>query len=233
MKTLRKVFLVLFIVLLAMSFSLNVFAASSITYEGHNFFGFGPGSEFTDTDLFDGFKNVMPGDVLTEIILLKNEADCCDFIKIYIRAEIHNYDNPISPNVGKHETVVTMQEFLSKLKMTVWNGSEKIYEDAPHKPGEMEDNILLGSFRKGEGTTLNVRLEVPAELTNEYAYRVGEVDWIFVVEEYDYDNPDVPQTGDDFNIVIYFSMIAISLFLMVFMFCINSKKHLNQSIYRN
>ena len=118
--------------LLVSSLAVTALAAdSSITYEGHNIFGFGPGSEFTDTDLFDNFKGVMPGDVLIETVTVRNEASCCDFVKIYIRADAHDSSNPLSSKVAERETVVSMQDFLNQLSMTVWNGEQKILKVLP------------------------------------------------------------------------------------------------------
>ena len=55
---------------MALSLSVTAFAAdSSITFKGlAEGFETQPGSEYTETDLFDNFKNVMPGDQLTETI---------------------------------------------------------------------------------------------------------------------------------------------------------------------
>ena len=56
-------------------------AASTITYEGADTgFDFQPGSDYTATDLFQNFKNVMPGDVLTEEITFRNAATDSDFV---------------------------------------------------------------------------------------------------------------------------------------------------------
>ncbi len=220
MKKIKRFTTLLIAFLLVFSLAVPAFAASSsVTYEGHNIFGFGPGSEFTDTDLFDNFKGVMPGDVLTETVTVRNEASCCDFIKIYMRAEVHGNGNPLSPEVAKHETVVSMQDFLSQLSMTVWNGNTKIYETSPDETDGLRNNVLLGTFRRNQGTTLTVELSVPAELGNEYANRVGEVDWVFVIEEYDDENPDVPKTGDESHIMLYMVLMAVSaacLFLLLF-----------------
>ncbi len=183
---------------------------SSVVYKGHNIFGFGPGSEFTDTDLFDGFKDVMPGDVLTETVKVSNTASCCDFVKIYMRAEVIGENNPLNANVAEHESVASMQDFLSQLSMTVWNGDAKIYEASPDETDGLSANVLLGTFRRNKGATLTVRLEVPAELDDAYARRVGEVDWVFVVEEYSDADPDIPQTGDHSPIFIYIMLMAVS-----------------------
>ncbi len=212
MKKIKSFTTLLIAFLLVFSLAVPAFAAaSSVVYEGHNIFGFGPGSEFTDTDLFDNFKGVMPGDVLTETVTVRNEASCCDFVKIYMHAKVHGTENPLSPEVAKYETVVSMEDFLSQLSMTVWNGNTKIYEASPDELDGLRTNVLLGTFRRNQGTTLTVQLNVPAELGNEYEYRVGEVDWVFVVEEYDDANPDIPKTGDESHIVLYAVLMGVSL----------------------
>lgn len=213
--------------LLVLSLSAVVFAADSfVVYEGHNLFGFGPGSEFTATDLFDNFKGVMPGDSLTETVTVKSTASCCDFIKIYLRAEPHGGDNPLSPSVGEFETVVFMEDYLAQLTMTIWNGTTKIYEGAPNGPTR---NVHLGTLRKNDALTLTVELEVPANLGNEYANRAGEVDWVFVVEEYDDANPDIPQTGDHSHIMLYaILMVGSAMGIVLLLFLSRSKKKAKQ-----
>ncbi len=212
--------------LLVLSLSALVFAAdSSVVYEGHNLFGFGPGSEFTATDLFDNFKGVMPGDALTETVTVKNTASCCDFIKVYLRAEPHGGDNPLSSSVGESETVASMENYLAQLTMTVWNGTAKIYEGPPNGP---TSNVPLGTLRRNDALTLTVDLEVPANLGNEYANRAGEVDWVFVVEEYDDSNPDVPQTGDHSHIMLYAALMAVSLMGIILLLLAKRKKKAEQ-----
>lgn len=198
-KTITSLVLMLLVV---MSMSVTAFAASpSITFEGFsNGFDFQPGSEYTETDLFGSFKNVMPGDTVTETITFTNSADDCDFVNLYMRAEAHDEtDNPLSPKVAEKETVVTMTEFLSKLSMKVYNGTELIYDASPDQLDGLKSNKLLGTFRTGETATLKVELSVPIELDNKYANRVGEVDWIFHVEAYNESQLSVRKVWSDGN----------------------------------
>lgn len=188
--------------LLVMSFATTAFAAdSSITFTGFSSgFEFQPGSEYTETDLFQNFKNVMPGDTVTETIAFTNSATDCDFVNLYMRAEAHDEtDNPLSPKVAEKESVATMTEFLSKLSMKVWNGTELIYDASPDQLDGLKSNKFLGTFRTGETATLKVELSVPIELDNKYANRVGEVDWIFHVEAYNESQLSVRKVWSDGN----------------------------------
>ena len=189
--------------LLVMSFATTAFAAdSSITFTGFSSgFEFQPGSEYTETDLFGSFKNVMPGDTVAEEITFTNSATDCDFVNLYMRAEVHDETaNPLSEKVAASgETVATMTEFLSKLSMKVWNGTELIYDASPDQLDGLKDNVFLGTFRTGETATLKVELSVPIELGNEYANRVGEVDWIFHVEAYNESQLSVRKVWSDGN----------------------------------
>ena len=201
-KSFKAITSLVLMLLVVMSMSVTAFAASpSITFEGFSKgFDFQPGSEYTETDLFGSFKNVMPGDTVTETITFTNSATDCDFVNLYMRAEAHDEtDNPLSPKVAEKESVATMTEFLSKLSMKVWNGTELIYDASPDQLGGLKSNKFLGTFRTGETATLKVELSVPIELDNKYANRVGEVDWIFHVEAYQESQLTVRKIWSDGN----------------------------------
>lgn len=184
--------------LLSLSFS-SVAADSSVTFNGHGKgFDFKPGSEYTATDLFDNFKNAMPGDTLSETITITNNSSDSDYVKLYIRALPHDESaNPLSEKVAETETVASMKDFLSQLNMKVFHGEKLIFNASPDKLEGMAENVLLGSFEKGKGTTLTVELSVPLELSDEYANRVGEVDWVFLTEGFDHPTPPAEEKPTD------------------------------------
>ena len=98
--------------IMVLSLSVTAFAAdSSITFKGlEEGFEAQPGSEYTETDLFDNFKNVMPGDQLTETITFKNQASDCDYINVYLKAVVHDENgNP-----------------LTATQMAIWSCSNKM-----------------------------------------------------------------------------------------------------------
>lgn len=171
------------------------------------------GSGYTDTDLFGSFKNVMPGDELTEDITVKNSVNGFDYVKLYIRAVPHDeegnlltYDEAFENEDGKDkqnidgerdETVATMANFLARLSMDVYlvnaDGTmETIFSASPDQSAQLTDSVLLGTFAKGESAKLQAVLHVPAELGDEYANRVGEVDWLFTVEGFNNGKPLIP-----------------------------------------
>lgn len=202
-------------IVMVLSMSVTAFAAdSTITFKGaQEGFDFQPGSEYTATDLFDNFKDVMPGDKLTETIQVKNEATDCDYIKLYMRAVVHDENgNPLTYSedyeetdgkdqepvtAERDETVATMQDFLSQLTMRIYNGDQLIYDASPDEAGALVNNVLLGTLSTGESLTLKVQLDVPIELGNEYANRVGEVDWVFLAECIEYEKLTVHKVWDD------------------------------------
>ena len=214
-KTFSKLSSLLLAMVMVFSMSVTAFAAdSTITFKGlAEGFEAQSGSEYTDTDLFQNFKNVMPGDKLTENIQIRNEATDCDYIKVYMRAVVHDENgNPLTysedfeetdgkdqePVTGdRDETVATMQDFLKQLTMRIYNGEELIYNSTPDQAGALANNVLLGTLTKGEALSLKVELDVPIEMGNEYANRVGEVDWVFLAECIEYEKLTVHKVWDD------------------------------------
>lgn len=158
-------------------------ADSSVTYGDGNVVAFAPGSVYTGTDLFDNFKGVMPGDVRQQIVTVKNQNNEFDYLKVYLRAVPHSEAN--QPQSGV--TYELSNDFLSQLGMKVWNGTTLIYSDSPDEPDGLSTPVYLGQIAKNESITLKVELSVPITLGNEYAGRIGEVDWAFTFEGFDVD----------------------------------------------
>ncbi|MDY5564660.1 MAG: LPXTG cell wall anchor domain-containing protein [Candidatus Limivicinus sp.] len=203
--------LVMMLVLL-LGIGAPAYADGIVSYQGGaEKFVFLPGSSYTDTDLFDGFKNVMPGDTLTQTVEVRNRFLGTGSVRIYLRAVAHDeQSNPLSANVAASgETVATMSDFLSQLYMEVWQGSECIFTGSPNELDGLKNNVLLANVPRGKSVELTVKLQVPAELGNEYAYRVGEVDWVFTAEELDPQGN--PKTGDTSNLTLWIVVMVVCL----------------------
>jgi len=170
------------LVLLLLMATLPASAISNVTYEGGaEHFVFLPGSEYSDSDLFENFKGVMPGDVIIQRITVKNTSD--KQVRIYMRADLIE---------EKH------RDFLDKLNLQVACKSEYIFDAAPSQTGQLTQNTLLGTFKTAGSVELVVTLTVPLDLGNEYMNTMGIVPWTFLIEEVPED--DTPHTGDDFEL---------------------------------
>ena len=158
MKTLMKKFTsLLSAVVLSIGFMTPVFAEDNmtLTFTGEDTgFATTGGSEYTSTDLFHGFKNVMPGDVIEQTITFSNTDTEYDFVALYLRAQVHDEENdPILDG----EDAVTMTDFLSQLHMTVYDGEKLIYDSTMDDSAQLTDNVLLGRVASGSVKNLKVR----------------------------------------------------------------------------
>ena len=188
MKNITKICMVL---LLMVALSSSALAAASVTYVGGaEDFIFMPGSEYSESDMFDNFKGVLPGDVLTQNITVKNNTS--GKVRIYMRAE------PVTE---------LDRDFLSQLKLHVECKDSAIFDAAASETAQLTNNTLLGTFKSKGSTQLTVTLTVPAELGNEYMGKVGTVPWPFLVEEIP--EEDSPETGDWFRMEIWLSAAVV------------------------
>ncbi|MCI6999226.1 MAG: LPXTG cell wall anchor domain-containing protein [Clostridiales bacterium] len=189
-RTMRALFSLVLTLVLVVALATPAFAATaSITYKGQkDQFVFDP-----STDLFRNFKGVMPGDTLEQSITFTNKSTDSNYVKLYVRAVAHDTSNPLTKPVKDNENIPSMEDFLSQLDMEVYCGKKQIFKASPDELGGMKNKVLLGTFKKNASATLTVKLNVPIELGNEYANRMGEVDWIFTVEAF----KGTPSTSDD------------------------------------
>ena len=156
-----------------------VFATDgNVIYSGDSGkFIFEPCSDYSPTDLFPNFKDVMPGDTISQKIMVKNNAK--KNVKISMRA------------LGAHEDSV---DFLSKLNLSVEKVTDTtVFEATANQTAQLTEWRALGVLASGGEAELSVVLQVPTDLDNNYQELVGYLDWEFMVEEID---DGRTQTGD-------------------------------------
>lgn len=209
----KKLFSSILVLLLVLSLATTAFATGSVSYEGSSKeFIFAPGSKYSPTDLFSNFKNVMPGDTLTEQIVIQNDASKKVKIKLYMRS------------LGAQEKT---DDFLSQMNLTVKQVGNSILFAAPaDETAQLSGWTYLGTIYSGGEITLNVTLEVPITMGNEFADDLGYIDWQFKVEELPVspDDPRPPKTGDESNIFLYGGLMMFSLAALVVLLLTSKRK---------
>lgn len=185
----------------------SVNAESQVIYDSNaNEFIFSPGSDHSPTDLFENFKNVMPGDSLTQSITVKNDEDNEVKVNIYLRA------------LGAKEG---SEELLSKLNLKVAKSSNNrmayMFDAAANETDGLSEWVLLGTLYSGGEVNLEVTLDVPIELGNEFQDAAGYLEWEFKVEELpiDPDDPEPPKTGEEIKGYLLAAFVVLALGTMV------------------
>ena len=204
----KKIIALLMVCIIALSVALPAFAAEGkVTYSGNaGKFIFEPGSEYSLTDLFPNFKGVMPGDTLTQKITVKNDADNKVKVKIYIRS------------LGAHKDSV---EFLSQLGLKVAKSNDNemayMFDAAADETAQLTDWVCLGTLYSGGKVNLDVTLNVPTSLENEFQSKIGKLDWEFKIEEFPIESsdPQSPNTGDDFRLGLWIAVMLCSLSMII------------------
>lgn len=122
-------------------------------------------------DFFENWGTLMPGDVVKDKVIIKNNYVLPT--TIYFRSEIID-DNKL----------------LDKLKLRIFTQNRVIYNGL--LSGKINDEVILAKLNKGEELEVSYEVTVPAELTNEFSLSKTKTEWIFRVES---DNM-VPPTPD-------------------------------------
>ena len=213
MKRFAKFCTVLMVLVLAFSLNMTAYAAGSVTYDGNaNKFIFAPGTKDSPTSLFENFQDVMPGDTLTEQILIKNDTSNKVKIKVYMRS------------LGAQENT---DDFLSQMNLTVEQKDDSILFAAPaDETAQLTDWVYLGTVYSGGEITLDVTLEFPITMGNDYQNKIGYIDWEFKVEELPVEpsDPSIPQTGETSNIRLYIGLMIVSLAALILLSLTKRKK---------
>ena len=213
----KRVITFLCVLGILLSMAVTVTAAGSVAYiGGAEKFIFAPGSDHSPTDLFSDLKNVMPGDSITQQVQINNKVSNGVKIKLYMRS------------LGAQEGT---DEFLSQMKLTVKQAGNSIMFAAPaNETAQLTDWVYLGTIYSGGEITLDVTLDIPITMGNEFQNQIGYVDWEFKIEELpvEPDDPRPPQTGDTSNIYMYAGMMILSLLAMFILLLAGKEKKQRQ-----
>ena len=94
------------------------------------------------------------------------------------------------------------------MTLTVQKNADAVLFEAPaNETAQLTDWVLLGTLAAGGQANLDVTLNVPIEMGNDFANQIGYLDWQFKIEEI----PNPPKTGDDANLMLYGAVALVSL----------------------
>ena len=227
-KITKRLFSLTLAIVMMAGFALSSYAASTVTYDGskHNF---EPGTEYSATDLFTNFKNAMPGDKITQTIRVVNNGKDGTTTNFYLKAlGVANIVNGTVLGDGDDTDGYTdkevYQKLLKQLNLTVKlvKGDKTLFDATAEQTDGLSDWVLLGSLRKGGEVELEVTLEVPVEVGNEFQDAAGAITWAFKVEEIP--DPYVPDTGDNTGVMIYTAMFGFAAMALIVLVIIKKKK---------
>lgn len=212
----KKLISLLLMLLVIFSCSVTAFAADgNVTYTGNSgSIVFAPGSDESPTDLFPNFKGVMPGDSLEQKITVKNNASNKVKVKLYIRS--------LGAQPGS-------EEFLSQLKLRVSksanNNMAYMFDAAASEPAQLSGWVYLGTLYSGGTVNLDVILDVPVTMGNEFQNQIGYLDWEFKIEEFPKEptDPEPPKTGDNSKPVLFGTLMGVFGVLLIVLFVLKKR----------
>ena len=217
MSKLIKLIICLSLIVMTTALTANRISAQdgNVTYDGNaKDFIFAPGSEYSPTDLFADFKDLMPGDSVSQKITIDNDISKEVKIKIYMRS------------LGADQQ---SQEFLSQLSLTVvQDGKTNLFDAPASETAQLTDWVYLGTLYSGGKIDLDVTVSVPITLGNDFQYAVGKLTWEFMVEELPVETTDPRPTGDNSNIYVAMTVMSVSAAALTVVLALKKKKEQEQ-----
>ncbi len=121
----------------------------------------------TGEDFFGNFQSMLPGDTLTDTLMLGNHSGI--LLDFYFYTDIPEQEE-------------ASRRLLDQLQLKIQMEDTLVYEGSLGAEA-LREGILLGdSFRKGDVRNLTYTLHMPRELTNASALLSARVRWIFKTE---------------------------------------------------
>lgn len=189
--------------------SVTAFAAEAptVVYDGKS--GTFTFQNIDENGLFGAFQEVMPGDERTTKIQVEMK-NISHTSQLYLRAETVNGSNAALEGL-------TLRVSQNGTVLDDGNGVQCLDSD-----------VRLGNFSGSGDTTLEVTLSVPTEVGNDLAAQIGELQWIFTVQEEGGGSHEgtasYPKTGDNGMLPYFIALFAASGAALLILIPLTRKK---------
>ena len=214
----KHLFSLMMAVVMMFSLTISGFAAGLVTYssEGEKF-DFAPGTEYSDTDLFDELKDMMPGDEISQTVRFVYNGKSGVTAKVYLKAVIP------TDETGELVDKELYQALLSVITLKVEGEKGVLYEGPANEPGNLGEFVEIASLRKGGETDLNVTAKLDVKADNDFRDKAAKIQWVFKIEEIP-DPPYVPDTGDNTNVMLYGGMFGFAAMALIVLIILKKKE---------
>ncbi len=168
-----------------------------------------PGSEQSQSDLFSSFKGVMPGDVCTETIEIRNRTAEHKPLRLFLTS--------VSPNPEQKESVA---ELLSMLNIRIWADDTLVFDATADTSSNQPVSLGVIPYRKS--AEMRIELTVPVAVNSQQARNMAQIQWFFSAE--DASDSSAPQTGDSSHLALWIVLCIVSLVGVVGVFLWSRKR---------
>lgn len=146
-------------------------------------------------DLFTELKDMMPGDVGTQDILIHNQFN--KKVKLYLKTEIAGFLTP----QDRERSERLLDALKLKLTLSRVGAPESTLYDGTASGPPIGKEIALGTYAKGAQAAITATLTVPAELGNEFQDAAGKVKWVFYCKEVTSSTSSSSETESDVTVI--------------------------------
>ena len=217
-KATKRLFSLVLASVMMFGFAISGFAAGQVTYTSKDkSFTLAPGTEYSDTDLFDEMKDMMPGDKIDQTVRFVYNGKSGVTAKVYLKAVIP------ADETGELVDKELYQHLLSMITLKVEGEKGVLYEGPANDPGKLGEFVHIASLRKGDETDLTVTAKLSLEADNEFRDKAAKIQWIFKIEEIP-DPPHVPDTSDNTGVMLYAGMFGVAAISLIVLFVFKRKK---------
>ncbi len=191
----KRIISLLLTAMLLLICTASAFAESKVTYDGN-----AQDFIYAPENLFEEFSDVMPGDKLTQRITIDNDISEQIKIKVYVRCASSNDESGL----------------LSQLKMTVDQVDyTKLFSGNADELTGLSEWKYLGTVYSGGDIKLDLTLEVPLEMGNEFQNVAADLTWEFMVEELPIEPEDPTPETSDMTVAIVGGIVLLAVLAFI------------------